>query len=184
MALTPTVPVQPDPEVANLLDGMSNTGFQGRKLGESFHIWQKMLEDPDCTILLGLSGAMIPAGMQQCLITLAERHYIDAIVSTGARILKDYRPTIAGLSGQQHAATYYMLGAYSYLIELWGSPVYEADIDGDNEVSDDEFSKWIDIELLGEGWIEPHKFKHPDLGEIWISLNSRNSKMLCRTIIL
>lgn len=90
------------------------------------------------------------------------------IVSTGARILKDYRPTIAGLSGQQHAATYYMLGAYSYLIELWGSPVYEADTDGDNQVSDDEYSRWIEIELLGEGWVEPHKFQHPDLGEIWM----------------
>jgi len=89
MALTPTVPVQPDPKVANLLDGMSRTGFQGRKLGESFHIWQKMLEDPDCIILLGLSGAMIPAGMQRCLMTLAERHYIDAIVSTGANIFHD-----------------------------------------------------------------------------------------------
>jgi len=89
MALIPTVPVQPDPRVADLLDGMSRTGFQGRKLGESFHIWQRMLEDPDCIILLGLSGAMIPAGMQQCLMTLAERHYIDAIVSTGANIFHD-----------------------------------------------------------------------------------------------
>jgi deoxyhypusine synthase len=89
MALTPTDPVRPDPRVADLLDGMSRTGFQGRKMGESFHIWQRMLEDPDCTILLGLSGAMIPAGMQRCLMTLAERHYVDAIVSTGANIFHD-----------------------------------------------------------------------------------------------
>jgi hypothetical protein len=97
----------------------------------------------------------------------------NAIVSTGARILKDYRPTIGGLSGQAHAATYYMLGAYAYLIELWGSPAFEADIDGDGRVSDEEFMKWIDIELMGQGWITPYKFRHPDLGEIWIGGTAR-----------
>jgi len=47
------------------------------------------------------------------------------IVSMGARILKDYTPTIGGLSGMMPASSYYMLGAYGYLIELWGSPTYE-----------------------------------------------------------
>jgi hypothetical protein len=90
------------------------------------------------------------------------------IVTMGARILKNYRPTISGLSGQANAATYYMLGAYGYLIELWGSPDFEADEDGDGRVSDDEYLKWVDTELTGEGWISPHKVSHPDLGEIWI----------------
>jgi deoxyhypusine synthase len=89
MALIPTDPVVPGRDVADLLEGMSRTGFQGRRLGESFRIWSEMLRDRDCTILLGLSGAMIPAGMQRILITLAERHYIDAIVSTGANIFHD-----------------------------------------------------------------------------------------------
>ena len=104
------------------------------------------------------------------------QHDLDVqneIVSAGARILKDYMPTIGGLSGQAHAATYYMFGAYSYLIELWGDPVSEADIDGDGEVSDEEFMKWIDLELMGDGWVLPHKVKHPDLGEVWIGGTSR-----------
>jgi hypothetical protein len=91
-----------------------------------------------------------------------------AIVTAGARILQNYRPTIGGLSGQAHAATYYMLGAYGYLIELWGSNTEYADMDGDGRVSDKEMLDWIDIELTGEGWINPHKVNHPDLGEIWI----------------
>jgi len=97
----------------------------------------------------------------------------NEIVSAGARLLKDYTPTIGGLSGQAHAATYYMLGAYSYLIELWGSPAFEADIDGDGQVSDEELMKWIDLELMGEGWVLPHKARHPDLGEVWIGGTSR-----------
>lgn len=100
-----------------------------------------------------------------------DQHDMDVqteIATMGARILKNYRATIGGLSGQAHAATYYMLGAYSYLIELWGSPAFAADEDGDGRVTDEEYLKWSDIELTGEGWINPHKFNHPDLGEIWI----------------
>jgi len=90
------------------------------------------------------------------------------IVTMGARILKNYRPTPSGGSGQAQAASYDMLGNYAYLIELWGSPAFDADEDGDGRVSDEEMLKWIDIELTGEGWVHPHKVRHPDLDEIWI----------------
>jgi deoxyhypusine synthase len=89
MMLDPTIPVRPTSDVAALLHAMSRTGFQGRKLGESVIIWKQMIEDPKIRILLGLSGAMIPAGMQDCLIELVERRYVDAIVSTGANIFHD-----------------------------------------------------------------------------------------------
>lgn len=87
--MKPITPVLPVREVDSLLAGMGNGGFQGRKLGESLNIWKKMIEDPDCTIFLGLSGAMIPAGMQACLTELVERGYVDAIVSTGANVFHD-----------------------------------------------------------------------------------------------
>lgn len=84
-----TCPVCPDNNVASLLSGMARTGFQGRKLGESVEIWRRMLGDPGCTIFFGLSGAMIPAGMQRCLVEMAKRHYVDVIVSTGANVFHD-----------------------------------------------------------------------------------------------
>ncbi|MCK5650745.1 MAG: hypothetical protein KAJ42_05190 [Gemmatimonadetes bacterium] len=90
------------------------------------------------------------------------------IVTMGARILKNYRPTMAGLTGQAPASTYHMLGAYSYLIELWGSPAFAADQNDDGRVDQEETLLWIDTELMGEGWIVPHKVNHPDLGEVWI----------------
>ena len=96
-----------------------------------------------------------------------------AIVTQGARILKEYNPTISGLSGQAQANSYYMLGAFAYLIELWGSPVSEADVNADGRVDDDEMMAWIDTELTGEGWIVPRKFNHPDLGEIWIGSSAK-----------
>jgi hypothetical protein len=99
------------------------------------------------------------------------QHDLDVqtdIVTTGARILKNYTPVFGGLSGQAHAATYNMMGAYAYLVELWGTPTHDIDINGDGRASDEEYMQWIDIEMTGEGWITPHKAKHPDLGEIWI----------------
>jgi len=90
------------------------------------------------------------------------------IVQMGARILKNYRPVTSGGVGQAQASTYDMLGAYGYLIELWGPPVFAADENDDGRVSDEEYLKWIDIELSGEGWVEPHEYNHPDLGPIWI----------------
>ena len=48
-----------------------------------------MIGDPECTIFLGLSGAMVPAGMQRCLAELVRHRYVDAIVSTGANIFHD-----------------------------------------------------------------------------------------------
>ncbi|MDD3071032.1 MAG: deoxyhypusine synthase family protein, partial [Methanoculleus horonobensis] len=82
--MKPTQPVKPNSNITALLESMSKTGFQGRKLGESLGIWTRMVADPDCTIFMGLSGAMIPAGMQNVLIELVKHRYVDVIVSTGA----------------------------------------------------------------------------------------------------
>ena len=92
------------------------------------------------------------------------------ILTMGARIMKNYRPSISTWSGQGQAQvnSYGMLGAYAYLIELWGSPAFAADINDDGRVSPEETMLWIDTELHGEGWVTPKKFNHPDLGEIWI----------------
>ena len=97
----------------------------------------------------------------------------NEIVSMGARILKDYTPTPGGAAGMAAATSYGMFGAYSYLIELWGSQAAESDLNSDGRVGDDEYMKWIDTELKGEGWVSPHRVKHPDLGEIWIGGTSK-----------
>ena len=89
MNLHPMQPVRPDFRVDSLLRQMSLTGFQGRKLGESVEVWSRMIQEPGVTILAGLSGAMIPAGMQDCLVALLENRYIDVLVSTGANIFHD-----------------------------------------------------------------------------------------------
>ena len=104
------------------------------------------------------------------------RHDMDVqtrIVSDGAFILKNYTATIGGLSGQAHASAYYMLGAYSYLMELWGSPATFADLNNDGRVTDEEFQNWLDLDLTESGWLVPYQFNHPDFGPIWMGGTAR-----------
>ena len=81
--------MRPEASVDRLLENMSRSGFQGRKLGESFQIWKEMIQTPGIRIVLGLSGAIVPAGMQECIIQLVENRFVDCIVSTGANMFHD-----------------------------------------------------------------------------------------------
>lgn len=99
------------------------------------------------------------------------QHDMDVInksVSDGLYILKTYTPELGNMKGEHLASTYYLMGAYSFLIELWGPPTPFADTDSDGYISDSEYSKWLELDLGGNGWVTPHKVNHPDLGEIWI----------------
>ena len=95
------------------------------------------------------------------------------IVTDGAFILKNYEPTIGGLTGQAHATTYYMFGAFSYLIELWGSPAQYADMNDDGRVTEEESQNWMKLDLMDAGWIMPYQYNHPDFGPIWMGGSMR-----------
>ena len=89
-------------------------------------------------------------------------------VSAGLYILKNYEAEPGNEYGEHLATTYYLQGAYAFLIELWGPPTPFADTNQDGSVSDDEFQKWIALDLGGDAWVKPHPVTHPQLGPIWI----------------
>jgi deoxyhypusine synthase len=76
-----------------VLDKMRYVGFQGRQLGRAFDVWKQMLADPECTILMGLSGAMVPGGMRNLVKFMIENRLIDALTSTGANFFHDIHET-------------------------------------------------------------------------------------------
>ncbi len=79
-------------EVKTLFDlvrAFRQTSFQSRNVYKCFEVYQKMLEDPECVIFLGLSGAMIPGGMRQVIVDMIRMRLVDVIVSTGANIFHD-----------------------------------------------------------------------------------------------
>lgn len=85
-----TVPIEvKNRDFFDLLKSMSKTGFQGRKLGEAFEIWLEMLKEERITILMGLAGAMVPAGMRKIIAWLIRNRFIDVLVSTGANLFHD-----------------------------------------------------------------------------------------------
>ena len=69
---------------ANLLRGMSKTAFAGRQLGEAFETLLAMVQDPDCTVVMTLSGAMTVAKQGSLICEMIDRGMVQAIVSTGA----------------------------------------------------------------------------------------------------
>jgi deoxyhypusine synthase len=78
---------------SDLLEGLEGCSFQGRQLGRAAKIWTEAL-DEDVTVLMGIAGAMVPAGMRKVITMLMERRFIDVLVSTGANLYHDYYETI------------------------------------------------------------------------------------------
>ena len=71
------------PTVGRLLERMRQSAFQGRKLGEAFEVWQRMI-DGDGLICLGLAGSLASAGLGPLVAWLVERGYVDVVASTSA----------------------------------------------------------------------------------------------------
>jgi deoxyhypusine synthase len=93
----PTVPIQvTERSVSELTDAMAMTGFQGRKLGESIETWAHMLKDDKLTIMMGLTGAMCPAGMRKIVSYFIQHRMIDCLVSTGANMFHDVHESLGG----------------------------------------------------------------------------------------
>ena len=79
-----------------IVSEMAATAFQGRRLGEAFEIWTRMLKKRQIVIWLGIAGAMVPAGMRKIIAHLIRRRMIDVLVTTGAIIYHDAYEAIGG----------------------------------------------------------------------------------------
>lgn len=71
-------------DVDELLRGMSLTAFGGRRMGEAADVLYEMITDPECSVVLTLSGAMTVAKMGLLITEMIERGWVQAVVSTGA----------------------------------------------------------------------------------------------------
>jgi deoxyhypusine synthase len=74
--------------VSRLLSRMRRSAFQGRKLGEAFDVWRRMI-DGQSLICAGLAGSMSSAGLWPLCTWLIERGYVDLLVSTSANVTED-----------------------------------------------------------------------------------------------
>lgn len=74
--------------VSRMLARMRHSAFQGRKLGEAFDVWSRMIDGAGL-ICMGLAGSMSSAGLWPLVTWLVERGYVDLIASTSANITED-----------------------------------------------------------------------------------------------
>lgn len=74
--------------VRALLERMATSAFQGRKLGEAFEVWRRMIEG-ESLICAGLAGSMASAGLGPLVAWLVKRGYVDLVVSTSANVTED-----------------------------------------------------------------------------------------------
>ncbi len=68
----------------DMVRAMSKTAFGGRALGEAVDVLEAMANDPDCLIVVTLSGAMTVAKMGTVLIRMIEAGLAHCVISTGA----------------------------------------------------------------------------------------------------
>lgn len=83
------IEVEKNKKISELLKEMSNTGFQGKKLGIAIEIIEKMIRDKDVTIFLGYAGSLSTTGQWKIIKWFIERNFIDILVPTGANISED-----------------------------------------------------------------------------------------------
>jgi deoxyhypusine synthase len=86
---------------AGLLRAMSRTAFSGRSLGEALDVTVAMVRDPECRVVLTLSGAMTIAKMGKVISKMIDTGMVQAVVSTGALMAHGLSEAV-GLTHYRH----------------------------------------------------------------------------------
>ena len=70
-----------------IINQYEKMAFQSRNLARASKIYDMMLSDKDCTVILTLAGSLISAGLKTAIVDMLRNKMVDAIVSTGANIV-------------------------------------------------------------------------------------------------
>lgn len=70
-----------------IIDAMSKMSFSSRDLARATEIFNQMLQDPTCSVILTIAGSTSAGGCMQIYADMVKHHMVDAIVATGASIV-------------------------------------------------------------------------------------------------
>ena len=70
-----------------IIDSMRDMSFTSRDLARATDIYNSMLEDKDCSVILTIAGSTSAGGCMQLYTELVKNNMVDAIVATGASIV-------------------------------------------------------------------------------------------------
>jgi deoxyhypusine synthase len=70
-----------------IIEQFGDTAFQAKNLSRAAKIYDKMLSDENCSIILCLAGSLFSAGLKKIVYDMIDNNMVDMIVSTGAIIV-------------------------------------------------------------------------------------------------
>jgi deoxyhypusine synthase len=83
--------------IGALVEQFQGSSIQARNLGRCLEVWENALTDPKRpTILLGMAGPLVAAGLRRVVRDLIDWGLVDVVVSTGAIFYQDLYQTIGG----------------------------------------------------------------------------------------
>ncbi len=67
-----------------IISQFEKTAFQAKNLSRACEIYEKMLKDRNCAVILCLAGSLFSAGLKKIVYDMVENNMVDVIISTGA----------------------------------------------------------------------------------------------------
>jgi deoxyhypusine synthase len=74
-------------DAVNIINAMKKMSFSARDLANAADIYDRMLKEKKCAIILTLAGSTSAAGCMQVYVDLVKNNMVDVIVATGASIV-------------------------------------------------------------------------------------------------
>jgi deoxyhypusine synthase len=71
----------------NIIEAMKKMSFSARDLGNAAELYNRMLKEKNCAVILTLAGSTSAAGCMQVYVDMVKNNMIDVIVATGASIV-------------------------------------------------------------------------------------------------
>jgi len=116
-----------------IVESMRKMSFTSRDLGRATDIYNAMLADQDCSVILVIAGSTSAGGCMDLYADLVKHNMVDAIVATGATIVDmDF-------------------------LEALGFKHYQA-----NEVPDDDTLRSLYIDRIYDTYIDEEQLQHVD----------------------
>ena len=116
-----------------IVESMRKMSFSSRDLGRATDIYNEMLADKDCSVILVIAGSTSAGGCMDLYADLLANNMVDAVVATGATIVDmDF-------------------------LEALGFKHYQA-----NEVPDDDTLRSLYIDRIYDTYIDEEQLQHVD----------------------
>jgi deoxyhypusine synthase len=116
-----------------IVEAMRKMSFTSRDLGRATDIYNQMLADKDCSVVLVIAGSTSAGGCMDLYADLVKHNMVDAIVATGATIVDmDF-------------------------LEALGFKHYQA-----NEIPDDDTLRSLYIDRIYDTYIDEEQLQHVD----------------------